>query len=444
MTDVADTPPARRASIRFHPQRDRLLAEAHARPSTPLKAPALACRIAAMSGEAGAEMDRAHMALLCRRFGQPEPGPGARWSVLDAGGWRLRWERHTEFSTWSFYCPAAQEEASRFAATALSLVPQDWLAALPGEALAAVHVALVTATPDLRALMAEDWVGVSVAGGAAQVHTDFRPGADGFTRFLIVQPEPDAMLAGRILQQLFEIETYRLVALLAFPLATEAGQKLARLEAEAAIAAQQVAGEGGIDADRTLLTGLARLAGEAEALAARTSFRFGAARAYHGLVLERIAQLREARLEGRPTIAEFMERRLAPAMRTCAAVAERQQAVSDRIARTAQMLNTRVEVAAEVTNAGLLASMDRRAHLQLRLQETVEGLSVVAIAYYGVGLIGFLLKGMEAVWPGFDAAIATAVAAPAVALAVWVAIRRMRERLSKESGFPTDKAISFW
>lgn len=438
------TPGGMRASIRFHPQRNRLLAEAHARPSTPLKAPALACRIAAMSGEGGAEMDRAHMAALCRRFGQPEPGPGARWSVLDAGGWRLRWERHTEFSTWTFYRPAEADEASRFGATALSLVPQDWLAALPGEALAAAHVALVGETPEMRTLMADDWVGVSVAGGAAQVHTDFRPGPDGFTRFLIVQPEPDATLAGRILQQLFEIETYRLVALLAFPLATEVGQELSRLEAEAAIAAQQVAGEGGIEADRALLTGLARLAGEAEALSARTSFRFGAARAYHGLVLERIAQLRETRLEGRPTIGEFMERRLAPAMRTCASVAERQQAVSDRIARTAQMLNTRVEVAAEVTNAGLLASMDRRAHLQLRLQETVEGLSVMAIAYYGVGLIGFLLKGLTALWPGFNPDLAVALIAPVVVIAVWLAVRRMRERLSKESGLPADKVLPFW
>jgi uncharacterized membrane-anchored protein len=417
-----------RPSFRFHSERDKLLAEAHARPSTPLPTPTLATRIAAFSGSDGGDQDWRHMVTLCRRLGAPEPGPGARWSVLDAGGWRLRWERHTEVSTWTFYRPIPDDYAPSLGETALDLVPKDWLAAMPGEILVAVHVTLTRTKPPM-AVSGEEEIAAAVADGAAEVFTDFRPGPDAFTRIHIVQPQADAALAGRIVQQLLEVETYRILALFAFPLAGEAASILTRLEAEATDAARDVGKEGGVDADRALLDGLATLAGEAQELAGRTGFRFAAARAYHGLVQERIQQLRELRLDARPTIAEFMERRLAPAMRTCAAVADRQHGVIEHIARTTQLLNTRVEVAAEVTNANLLASMDRRARLQLRLQQTVEGLSVVAISYYLIGIAGYVFTGVKSVWHDLDVELATAATAPLALFFVWFTLRRMRRHM---------------
>lgn len=427
MTD-AGSPLAQHTLFRFHELRHALLAESHARPSTPLAVPTLATRIAALSGPGGIERDLAHMVALCRRLGTPEPSPGARWSVLDAGRWRLRWERHTELSTWTFFRPLPEDFVPR-RETALDLAPQDWLAELPGDVLVATHVTLLRARPAADAPSEEDEIATDVADGAAQVFTDLRAGPDAFTRFLVVQPQADGPLAGRIVQQLMEIEQYRLMALFAFPVAQATGVKLARLEAEAEAAARMVAEEGGLEADRALIERLARLAGEAQALAGSTSFRFSAARAYYGIVLERIQQLREKRRDGRLTIAEFMERRLAPAMRTCAAVADRQQSVIQHIARTSQLLATRVSVASERTNAGLLASMDQRARLQLRLQQTVEGLSVAAIAYYALGLLAYVFKAVKGVSPGFDDALATGIAAPVVIAVVWLALRRMRQRL---------------
>ena len=418
---------------RFHPQRDRLLAEAHARPSTPLAAPAWATRIAALSGQGGVDADRAHMAALCRMIGASEPGPTARWCVLDAGAWRLRWERHTEFSTWTFFRPAPGDGAALFQATAVDLAPQSWVAELPGDILAACHVALVQSIPPEALISTETHIGAVVADGAARLLTDFRAGPDGFTRVMLESPHGDSALNGRIVQQIFEIETYRMMALLAFPLAQETAAKLAGIEEQAATAALQVVEEGGAAEDRRLLTRLAALAGETEAIAARTNFRFAAARAYHGLVLERIGQLREDRLDERPMIAEFMERRLAPAMRTCAHVEQRQIAISEQIARTAQMLNTRVDIAAEETNAELLASMDRRALLQLRLQETVEGLSVAAISYYALGLLGYVLKAFSEISPGLDPNVATGFAAPVVIGLVWYGLRWLRQRATAES-----------
>jgi len=418
--------------FRFHGERNRLLAEAHARPSTPLPSPTLATRIAAFSVNEGPERDREHMVALCRRLGAAEPGVGARWCMLDAGRWRLRWERHTEVSTWTFYRQIGDDHMPSLEETALDLAPRDWLSQLPGEILVAAHITLLRTRPSDAAVADEEEVAVEVADGAAHVFTDFRPGPDTFTRMLVVQPTADAVLAGRIVQQLFEIETYRLMALLAFPIAGKAGAELSRLETLASDAALQVIEEGGIEADRALLNRLAGLAGEAQSLAGRASFRFSASRAYYGLVQERIQQLRERRVSGRLTIAEFMERRLAPAMRTCAAVGERLQRVIEHISTTSQLLNTRVDVAAEVTNANLLASMDRRARLQLRLQQTVESLSVAAISYYALGLLAYPFKAVSELNAWFDPALAIGIAAPIVIALVWLALWRMRARLHRE------------
>lgn len=415
---------------RWRPERDALLAEAHARPYTPLTAPALVDRIASISGEGGAAADRTHMAALCRKLGQPEPGPDAKWSVLDAGTWRLRWERHTEFSTWTFFRPVAR--SGLFAAQALDVAPQDWLRQFPGEVLVAVRLEVRSAEdrPKAADVFETGATGALLADGAIEAATDFRTDALGFTRFLVLDSVEDPWVVGRLVQTLLEIETYRLMAMLAFPLAGEAGAELTRIERAAADLAGQMGREADPDHDRLLLEQLASLAWETEALIGRTSFRFGAAAAYHELIRDRIERLREFRVEGRPTLGEFMQRRLDPAMRTCRAVADRQRAAIDRIARMAGLLDTRVQVAAEATSAQLLASMDRRAAAQLRLQQTVEGLSTAAISYYALGLLAYPLKSLERAWDGFDAGLAIGLLAPFVVVAVWALLNRWRKTLT--------------
>jgi uncharacterized membrane-anchored protein len=390
-----------------------------------------------MSEETAPERDRLHMVALCRRLGVAEPGTGARWSVLDAGSWQLRWEQHTEVSTWTFYRQIAEGYFPSIDESALDLAPIDWLSELPGEVLVAAHITLLRTRPPHLAPASEAEIAVKVADDAAQVFTDFRPGPDTFTRMQVIQPVAEAALAGRIVQQLFEIETYRLMALLAFPVAGKAAAEISRLEQAAADAALEVSNDSGIEADRELLNRLARLAGEAQALAGSTSFRFSAARAYYGLVQERIQQLHETPEESQLTIGEFMERRLAPAMRTCAAVGERLQRVIEHIAKTSQLINTRVDVAAEVTNANLLASMDRRARLQLRLQQTVEGLSVAAISYYALGLLEYVFRAVSVVNHSFAPQIATGIAAPFIFVLVWFALRRMRIKMLAEDAPPS-------
>lgn len=417
---------------RYHPERDRLLAEAHARPFTPLKAPMLATRIATLSGQDGAVSDRSHMTALCRSLGRSEPGPDARWCVLDAGKWRLRWERHTEFSTWTFF--RSPDGDNLMLEKASDAAPKDWIDSLPGEVLVATNLVVISKdSSQTAALIARhDSIGAIVLEDAARVFTDLRPDPDRMTSYLLVMSRSDDQLAGRLALSLLEIETYRMMALLAFPLAGEATELLTGIEAEAGHLASQLSQTADADADRALLARLATLAGETEALSARTSFRFGAATAYHEIVLDRIETIQEMRISGLQTLGEFMERRLAPAMRTCDTVARRQQAAIERIARTEQMLNTRVEVATEATNVKLLESMDSRAKIQLRLQGAVEGFSVFAIAYYALSLASYPLKAIEKTVKGFDATLAAGVLAPILLIIAWGTLKQFRKRANND------------
>jgi uncharacterized membrane-anchored protein len=403
---------------RYHPDRDRLLAEAHARPSTPLDVPVFATRIATISAQDGGAADRAHLADLCRSSLLPEPPADSRWWSFDAGRWTLRWERHTEFSSWTI-----------FGREAVDGPPRGWIANLPGDIL-------VRTTADLKRddqngpapapPLGTSMIGSIVLDGAATIYTDFKPDDGGVTRFLVLVKSVDRVLAGRLTLMLLEIETYRLMALLAFPLAGKAGGQVSAFEAETGALAARLAEEAGVDADRALLGRMVALSGEAEALNAQTSYRFRAAAAYYEIVRDRITTLREEHITGMQTIGEFMDRRLAPAMRTCDAVGVREAAVIERIARTGQMLRTRIEIEAEATSAALLKSMDNRALTQIRLQRAVEGLSVAAISYYAVSLLAYPVKAIEHAWPHFDAGLAIGLIAPAVVLCVWLALRRFR------------------
>jgi uncharacterized membrane-anchored protein len=295
-------------------------------------------------------------------------------------------------------------------------------------------------------------VGGQVAGGAGFVWSDLRIHADGFGHILLRDLCLSDEQAGRLIKRVLEINAYRAMALLGLPAAREAAQLLSEAEQRlAGVAARMVDGprdaapEAEAEAEassanqldlppeRELLAELTALAAEIESVAAKTATRFDASQAYYQVVRQRLEQLREERIQGVQTLSEFLDARLAPAIATCGATALRQQHLAERAARLTALLRARVEVELQAQNRSLLDSMDRRAKLQLRLQETVEGLSVVAIGYYGVGLIGYLLKGLEASgWP-LESNLAIGIAVPLVVGTAWLGLRRAKRRLHRDN-----------
>ncbi len=420
---------------REHPLRRQVAAELHARPFESVRAPLLVSHLALLGDDAGA--DRHHVAALCEALEQRTPRDDATLHSVDLGAFRLRWERHTEFSSYTFFVRDFDAPALRpFGQQALSRVPEDWRAALPGELIAAVHLVLeATTTPErqpdevMELFRTENVAGSLVADGGARVFTDFRLHGDGFGRILVQDLGLPAPRTGRLVQRLLEIETYRLLALLAFPVARSATSELGQLEQRLHELTARMADHGDVENARTLLAEISGLSADLARSSTGSDYRLSAARAYHELVRHRIDNLREQRLRNLQTIGEFMERRFEPAMKTCHSAADRQEALSRRLSRAADLLSTRVDVALEAQNRDLLASMNRRTGAQLRLQQTVEGLSVVVLGYYSTGLIAYMLRGLEAAGFRFNVEITLGILAPLVVVSVWLLVRTIRRRI---------------
>lgn len=434
------------AGLLDHPLRHLLISEVHARPFAQLTAPQRASHLALLTGEDPAE-DRAQVAALCAAHGAPPPGPEDTYLMADLGPFRLRWERHTEFSSYTFYqgpgAPGFDAAAAPFAAPVLDRVPRDWLGALPGQLLVGVHLEMEAkgapqrdAETLTRLFGTDNVAGSLVSGGAGAVWMDFAVQPDGFGRILLQDRGLRPRQAGRLVQRLLEIETYRMLALLALPLARRHGPELSRSGERLNEMTARMAAIAGLEEERRLLDELTRMSAEIEDMAAAASYRFAAARAYYALVRRRVAELREARFEGMQTIGEFLERRLAPAMATCEAVAGRLEARSDRVSRASQLLRTRVDIALEAQNGELLRSMDRRARLQLRLQQTVEGLSVAAISYYLVGLVGYAAKAAKAAGAPLDSDLVTGLSIPVVVGLVGFGVWRLRRLVERDTRLP--------
>ncbi len=422
--------------LKDHPLRYHLANELHARPFPEMEVPGFAALLA-VKGEPGAggldpEADRAHLLALLERFGAPHPQPGATHYFGQIGKHRLKWERHTEFTTYTIFGEGNAERP--FDPAVFNVFPDDWLEAMPGVRLTSALIRVERLEDDgavprkLEEWMVREGMAVSsVLDDAAIIAGDFRIDPAGHLRFAVfARPGTGYRRIGRVVQRLCEIETYKTLAMLGFFRARELGPQIARIDDELTELVRGMS-EGAAPPDEALRE-LLKISAELENMSAASSFRFGATRAYEALVAQRIEVLREKRFKGRQTFAEFMMRRFDPAMRTVHATRGRLQEMAQAAARAGELLRTQVDVERSAQNQKLLESMDRRAQMQLRLQQTVEGLSVVAISYYAVNLAAYMAYPFLAPL-GLSKGLATAGLTPLVVVLVWLMVRRIRRHV---------------
>jgi uncharacterized membrane-anchored protein len=414
-----------------HPERFPLADEVHARPPAAAASPAVVSSLALLGADAAESYAR--LRELAAGSGVEIPAAEAAHAIVELPDLRVKWERHGEFVSFTFVRPLP--------GALLDAVPADWLRRLPGDTIAAADIVLLSGGDEPASLgsvarfFAPDapLAGSIVLDGTAQLFTDFvvrgaEPGAKR-TRWLVVNFGMGPARSARLVQRVIEIETYRMVALLALPLARAAlpeldsiEHRLAEFTAATAALEAQIDIEHSQREERRLLDELTRVAAEVEHSVAETAFRFSAGQAYWAIVLARIAEFREQRVGDLRTIGGFLSRRLAPAMNSAAAAAQRQEELSARIERASTLLRTRVDVALEEQNQGLLAAMDRRSQASLRIQQAVEGLSIIAITYYGANLVQKLAAWLS---PHHARGI-VAGSIPVIALAAWRVLERVR------------------
>lgn len=417
-----------------HPLRYALVNELHARPSPRITAPATAVFVAFKEPRDAANRDRAqdlaHLGELVSRHGGPRPDPDDSHYQGQLGRHELKWESHTEFVTYMAMTPGLPIRP--FDPSAAAIFPDAWQHAAPGKRVAAVMIQVDLLPDDPAEALAriDGWfardslAAIWVLDETAMVAGDFRIDADGWMRFAIfVRPGTSDGRIGRLVHRLVELETYRAMSMLGLGRARGLGNRLNELEPRLTAILESMTDDA--QPAEQLLPDLLAVSTQLEAQAVLHSFRFGANSAYEAIVHDRIAALRETRFLDRQMLTEFMRRRYQPAMRTAKSAERRLATMLERTARAAELLRTRVDVERSAQNQKIMHRMDRRADMQLRLQHTVEGLSVVAISYYAVGLLSYALAPLAG-RAGLDKTLVVAVLTPLTVLGVWWAMRRVR------------------
>lgn len=369
---------------RDHPLRASLSTEMHVRKMPHVHAPARVLQLVMLTSPQDVVSSLEQLSL---RFAPDGPALPAdlRFLTRPLGTLSFAWERHAEFMTYTFIAPGHQGELFDLAPFA---EVADWANALPGRIIRSSHISLIAQEPTDAVIHAnfafDDLIISDAAHGKARLWSDFRLHPDGFGRLLIHDRGMSGIEASQLLQRVLELGNYRKMALLGLPEAQAATPAITALEKELTAITMQVA-QADTD-DGQILDQLTALSASLAQIAASTRYRMSATRAYAEICIERIRRLAVSPVEGYRSFDDFTERRLLPAMRSCEAFSRRIDDLSRQAAWTSGLLRTRVDTALARRNRDLLASMDRRTGLQLRLQHTVEGLSVFAISYYALSL----------------------------------------------------------
>ncbi len=420
--------------------REVLHNEVHARPPARIRLPALVVYVAVLNEGVSREQEWQHLRQLPGQQDLTQDQLSGNFLRLRFADHTLKWERHTEFTRYSIVqtLPSHVLETGDEAELMRALVVDTaWLASIPGRTVAAITMAMVHGEVDdpaaMRALAAPWFEGRETVASLLGIRrscvmTDFRLRDSGFERLLVISPPNTSELrSGRTSQRLLELETYRLMALRGLPVAKDISAMLTESELQLAeITAHMESTE---TSDQELLAQLIGLAARVERATARHMYRFSATRAYHGLVEQRIEQLRETAIPGTQMVGEFLLKRLSPAMATVQATAQRLASLSQRIERASALLRTRVDIATESQNQMLLEKLTRGQELQLRLQSTVEGLSIAAISYYVISLVLYGGKAAKAAGLPINPEMLAGALIPLVLAAIWWGTRQIHKKL---------------
>ena len=417
---------------RSHPLRDILDKELQQRTFPALTAPCRLCQFMLTLSPASRSTELSFMQQLAQQqgghFGETDHDIN-----LSLFGGALRFEKHGEFSSYIFIQPGSDTQLFD---DPLDFLPsKDWLEQIPGQIFRVVQLSIITPQQlntygSIDKLFNPDnCISSLLAGNKARIWTDFQKHAEGAGRMVLLDHGLSPAALGRLVQQLFDLGNYRKLSLLGWPLARQALAKLSVLEQQLSDITQRI--EHQQNNDEHLLNEITTMAAQTEHLIASSSARLQATAAYYQLTLDRIKSLAETPIEGLLSLQDFTERRLTPAFRTSESVVYRQNALSGRLGRSTELLRTRISLKLEQQNQQLLASMDKRARLQLNMQQMVEGLSLVAISYYAVQLCDKAIKALGYFIPQLNTALWHSVSMPLVVLLVCLLLFWLNRQLHR-------------
>ena len=426
--------------INFHSQHLELHQEIHARPHPPIKTPCSVSHIAYFRSEKFIEDEYSALNELARKYQVNGLTHSSNSYFQDFGLFEIRWENHREFSTLTIIRRLNDEDSGE---KALDVFPSEWLRTFPGKAISACHVYISKISSNVSSQQSvkskvESLLGAPVKVASkigywnANIWSSLQLDKDGFNQFVIDTQSDSETQVGRLLLMVLEIETYRQMALMALPIAKEIAPLATELGQKCAHILSNIAKIDSSDDESKQLQELTNVAAEVERLRASSSYRFSATSAYAELVNSRLDELNQSPIGSKDMLGEFLQRRFMPAIRTCASVSLQLESLSKRLTRASDLLRTRVDQTIAEQNQKLLASMNRRSSMQLRLQQTVEGRSVAAISYYLISLIKIVLHGFSEQFIHLNENLILVIISPIVLLIIFIIVRNMKKHYDED------------
>lgn len=422
-----------------HALRHVLNDELHTHPYEPLSPPERVLYLAVLVKPEERELEDRHLHELTELMGGSEPTCRSNQIRYELGGLRLKVEKHQEFTRYKFvYRVADLSDDDPFAFDVTSLLPEGWLARIPGKTLTTLDIVILPYADEGghgemlnrygKHFAADVLVASQFGRSRGLVMTDFVIRESGMMRILMLSRAQLPSQNGRLLLRVIEMETYRMMALLALPVARELLQTLPNADQKLILLTQAIAQGEGVD-DEALLEELTALAANVERLVAANYRRLSASRAYFDLMFKRLKDLQEEKVEKLPSIGGVLTRRLEPARTTCESVSRWLDQLSQRVSHASDLLRARIDVRHERQNQELLTAMNKRFQLQLRLQQAAELLSVAIFTYYSVNLVAYVVEELE-IMMGIEADVLLikAVAGPILAATALFFLFRMRKK----------------
>lgn len=408
-----------------HEHRATVQQEIHARLIPPIQAPVRGRRMVFLIGRKTEQMAYATNKIKnwLVENGHTPPRNGWRQYGFETDRYAVTFEAHTEFITLTWYGDI-HDAIARPKSIGLEVL-KDFpiIAATRIDVVERAEIspsALIGFEPKSLCLS-------RVGNGNAQIGTDFQTDENGFTRFEIAVDKLGAIKTAILVRRLFEIETYRTMALIGLPDARLQSGIIGGLETELSELNEEIGYVSDINDSKRILARLHGLSVRVGQSLDATAYRFAASVAYGNVLRIRLERIEENQSEKHTTITRYLSNRVEPALATCEAVEKRQHSLSHKIARTIQLLDARINVDIQSQNKEVLASISQTARSQYKLQSTVEGLSTIAITYYALGIIGYFITGIADYLP-LSKSMTLALLSPLVLLATWLSIRAIKNR----------------
>lgn len=430
--------------MREHPLRNELIDEIHARSFHDFSGLGRFIRYIYLTPDDDSECFD-YINEYLSSHGKPKISDNQKFLRVEFGEFAIRIERHTEFFTISFLDKEQPDKRGlaegAFDPSALPYLPFDWINEMPCDVFHAIWlevggkpISLLSQVEAKLLLKSRAAPANLISDKSAQLYLGFDRDDNGFTRAVIFNITLAPIRMGRVVQRVVEMETYRFIAMMGLAIVKEHSPTVSKLDKSFNKLTNDISTTINTpDADmRILLKHYSTISATLEQTSSDTSYRLAATKAYRDVFLARLHALRPTYLDGHQGLIGFTDRRMMPAMQTCEAFSARLERLSKRSVRVGQLIQTETESKIQEQNRDLLVSMDRRARTQLRLQQTVEGFSIVALTYYGVGLVHYLAKGLPLAEWGVTSGMINALSVPIIGITVFTLIRETSKRLREQ------------